>query len=216
MNWCQGSTYEANFACRANHILTHVKSRLLILATVTLLVFPLIGYGILFLFGKVPSEFLIQSHVPWLWQVPIGMIAGVALGLAAKFVVSRSFLKETETKYARMISRLQLNHTEVVFISFCAGFGEELLFRGGIQPFLGIWPTAILFIALHGYLSPKDWRISVYGLFMTIAIASLGYMTDYLGIWSACIAHMMIDYVLFRHLINFRPVFPLHQNYELD
>ncbi|MBK7566807.1 MAG: CPBP family intramembrane metalloprotease [Bacteroidetes bacterium] len=43
----------------------------------------------------------------------------------------------------------------MLFLSFCAGVGEELLFRGAIQPWLGIWLTALLFI-FYTDLNPKD------------------------------------------------------------
>ena len=182
-----------------------MKRRLILLATLTLIGFPLVGYGLLYFFKSNPWEVMLQSNTNLIVQIPLGIAVGVALGKIAQFIISQPFLQGTEVKYARLIANLQLNQTAIIFISFCAGFGEELLFRGAIQPLIGIWPTAILFIALHGYLNPMNWRISVYGLFMTLAIASLGYLTNYVGIWSACLAHMFIDYVLFQHLINFSP-----------
>lgn len=182
-----------------------MKRKLILLATLTLIGFPLVGYGVLYFFESNPLEIMMQSHTSLMLQIPLGIAVGVFLGKIAQLIISQPFLQETETKYARLISNLQLNQTAIIFISLCAGFGEELLFRGAVQPLIGIWPTAILFIALHGYLNPMNWRISIYGLFMTIAIASLGYLTNYFGIWSACIAHAAIDYVLFLHLINFRP-----------
>ncbi len=182
-----------------------MKLRLILLATLTLIGFPLVGFGILFFFKDDPLIFLFQSHTSLVVQIGIGIITGIVLGRIAQFIISQPFLRDTEAKYARLISNFQLDHATVIFVSFCAGFGEELLFRGAMQPLIGIWPTAILFIALHGYLNPKNWRISVYGLFMTVAIASLGYLTKHIGIWSACLAHMFIDYVLFQHLIKYRP-----------
>jgi membrane protease YdiL (CAAX protease family) len=101
-----------------------------------------------------------------------------------------------------LIAKFGLGWNEILFVSFCAGFGEELLFRGSLQYLLGIWTTAIIFVALHGYINPRDWRISVYGLFMTLAIASLGYATEHIGIWSAVVAHTIIDIILFRFLVN--------------
>ena len=75
--------------------------------------------------------------------------------------------------------------------------GEELLFRGAIQYWLGIWLTAILFVAIHGYLNPKNWKLSIYGVFMTFAIVGIGYFFEYFGIITAMSAHFMIDVYLF-------------------
>lgn len=137
----------------------------------------------------------------WL-QIISGILLGVALGLGARSLVSQPFLAETEKKYSQIISRLRLNEWHIIFISLCAGFGEELLFRGALQPLMGIWITAIIFVAIHGYLDPRNWKMSIYGVYMTLAIAVLGYLTEYVGIIGACLAHAAIDYVLFRHLIK--------------
>jgi membrane protease YdiL (CAAX protease family) len=105
-------------------------------------------------------------------------------------------------RYERMFRNLRLNWSEIAFISLCAGVGEELLFRGVLQPLLGIVLTAVLFVAIHGYLNPRDWRISVYGVFMTGVICFLGWMTEVYGIWSAVMAHFVIDVILLADLLE--------------
>ena len=85
----------------------------------------------------------------------------------------------------------------IIFISFCAGVGEEILFRGVLQPLIGIWITAVLFVAIHGYLNPVNWRISIYGIYLTLVIGIIGHLTDWLGLTTAIIAHMIIDVILF-------------------
>lgn len=40
-------------------------------------------------------------------------------------------------------------------IASCAGIGEELFFRGLIQPAFGIWPGAILFMLIHVHYGPS-------------------------------------------------------------
>lgn len=193
-----------------------MKKKLTWAAVFTLIGFPLIGWAILYAFGEDPLAIWSASEwaVAWYWQALIGAVLGTGLGKGAEFIVTRPFLKETERKYSQLIRRLNINHAQIIFISFCAGFGEELLFRGSIQPLLGIWLTAFIFVAIHGYINPLNWRISVYGIFMTGAIALLGYSTHYLGILSACVAHMMIDVVLFYHLSKgkntFEPVTEIH------
>ena len=83
-----------------------------------------------------------------------------------------------------------------------AGFGEEILFRACIQQYWGIWITAIFFVAIHGYLNPKDWRLSIYGLFMTFIIVIIGYMYQFFGLWSAIFAHFAIDLYLLKKLTS--------------
>lgn len=179
-----------------------MRKRLLLAALGTLILFPLAGWGILAIFRDHSLALMFRSPVSIWIQIPTGIALGFALGYGAKYVVSRPFLGGVEKKYSRIIAGLNLKHWHIIFISLCAGFGEELLFRGAIQPLIGLWITAIVFVAIHGYLDPRDWKMTVYGVYMTIAIAALGYYTNYIGIIGASLAHAGIDYVLFRHLIK--------------
>lgn len=179
-----------------------MKSKLYGLALVTLLGFPFIGWLILGAFREKPIEIMTRSFIPLYWQIPIGVITGILIGWMGRWIISRPGLKEIGQKYAKIIGSFGISSVGVWFVSFCAGFGEELLFRGALQPLLGIWLTAFIFVAIHGYLDPRNLKLSVYGLFMTAAIAGLGYITNYLGIWAASSAHMMIDVVLFYYLLK--------------
>lgn len=179
-----------------------MRKKLLLAALGTLIIFPFIGWGVLSIFKDNSLSIILRSPVSVWIQIPTGIALGFVLGYGAQYVVSRPFLGGVEKKYSRIIAGLKLNHWQIIFISICAGFGEELLFRGAIQPLLGLWITAIIFVAIHGYLDPRDWKMTIYGIYMTVAIAALGYYTDYLGIVGASLAHAGIDYVLFRHLIK--------------
>jgi membrane protease YdiL (CAAX protease family) len=97
---------------------------------------------------------------------------------------------------------MNLNVGDAIFLSFCAGFGEELLFRSGMQYYLGIIVTSLIFVAIHGYLNPKNWRYSLYGLLVLpfILLISLGFET--FGLWFAIAAHFSYDAVLFIAMLN--------------
>lgn len=181
-----------------------MRSRLTGLAWLTLLGFPAVGWLILFFFRDEPLDVMFRSYSPVLQQIAIGLFIGTVLGLAARWIITRPFLNDVGIKYARIIQKFRISTASIWFVSFCAGFGEELLFRGAIQSLIGIWITAFVFVAIHGYLDPRDWKISIYGLFMTFAIAGLGYLTEIFGIWTAASAHMMIDVVLFYYLTKLK------------
>ena len=66
-----------------------------------------------------------------------------------------------------------------------------------MQYYAGIWITSIVFIAIHGYLNPKNWRLSIYGLYMTAVIVGLSYLFEELGMIFAISAHFAIDLFLF-------------------
>ncbi len=172
------------------------------MAAVTLLGMPFIAWVIVRFRDDIDlMQRWTGSEAIW-FQLILGLPAGLVGALGARFIVSRKFMSGVRLRYARMFKNLRLNWSEIIFISMCAGVGEELLFRGVLQPMWGIWITAIVFVAIHGYLNPRDWRISVYGLYMTLIIAGLGYMTERFGIWSAVVAHMLIDVILLADLLE--------------
>jgi membrane protease YdiL (CAAX protease family) len=181
-----------------------MNRRLIGLAWVTLLGFPLAGWLLLYFFRDEPLQIILRSSSSIPLQLAIGLFSGTLLGLVAKWLITRSFLNQVGIKYGRIIQNFGISTAGIWFVSFCAGFGEELLFRGAIQPLIGIWVTAFVFVGIHGYLDPRDWKISAYGLFMTVAIAALGYLTEFFGIWTAATAHMMIDVVLFYYLTRLK------------
>jgi hypothetical protein len=135
-----------------------------------------------------------------LLQIAVGVAFGVIMAQAGWGIVELPPLRNTRQFFARLIAPLNLRLGSIIFISLCAAVGEELFFRGGIQPLVGIWPTSIIFVLLHGYINPFNLPLTVYGIFMTLVIAVMGYMTEHLGIFAAIAAHAAIDYVLLNKL----------------
>lgn len=91
---------------------------------------------------------------------------------------------------------MNMSYFDIVFISICAGVGEEILFRGVLQDFLGIIITSVVFVAIHGYLKWNDWRISIYGVVMILVIVGIGIMFETMGVIAPAIAHTVIDIIL--------------------
>lgn len=71
-------------------------------------------------------------------------------------------------------------------IGIVASAGEELLFRGLLQPTFGLVPTALLFTALHGQygLSPALGFIFLQGL-------GYGWLRNRYGTWASLAAHVV-------------------------
>jgi membrane protease YdiL (CAAX protease family) len=102
--------------------------------------------------------------------------------------------------FADLIQQIQPTFLHIVFYSFCASVGEEILFRGGIQPFIGIWPASLLFVFLHGYINPSNMNLTVYGVFLIIICAGFGYLFKFFGIGSCIMAHFVYDVFMFSLL----------------
>lgn len=180
------------------------KSKIYVMGFATLIGFPIIGITIVGLVEEQPWSF----EFGWLSplnagvQILVGLVAGFIFGLLAWWMISRPQMKEIKLKYGRLIHKLKLNVGEILFLSFSAGVGEEFLFRGVLQPYWGVWITAVFFVAIHGYLDPRDKNMMSYGLTMTVIIGILGYFKIYLGLIAPMAAHMAIDVVLLYKLTH--------------
>ena len=166
------------------------------LATFTLVGFSLIGLVIIHFFVDQDPLEILKGHMGFGIQSVVGIVFGLLAALLAHFIISRNWMKEVRAKYAGLIGPLKLGFWEIIYISICAGIGEEVLFRGAIQPLLGVIFTAVVFVALHGYLNPKDARISVYGFYLVLVMIAIGVICDQIGIVSSMIAHTVIDIYL--------------------
>lgn len=166
------------------------------LATLTLVGMTSIGLLVVSFFQDRSIYELLAGHSAIWLQLTLGVGVGLIAGWFAQKIVDQPFMEEVNLRYSRMIGELHLTWPQVIYVSLCAGIGEEILFRGALQPFLGIVLTALIFVAIHGYLNPRDWRISIYGLFMTAVITILGWLTREYGIMVAILAHTIIDLYL--------------------
>lgn len=100
----------------------------------------------------------------------------------------------------RIMEEVDPKWHHVIFYSFCAGVGEEILFRGVIQHYILLWPTAIIFVLIHGYLNVKDKTMFIYGVFLIFVSGSFGYLHKFLGIYAAICAHFIYDVIMFGYL----------------
>src|SRR5699024_5998630 len=172
----------------------------ILIGSITLIVFGAGGY-FLIVYGQGKSfSALFSEGRPFFFQFVTGTAAGLLSAGLALIIITRKFFTRQKNFYFKMISQWKLSYGEMIFLSLCAGTAEELFFRAGLQPLLGIWLTSILFVLLHGYLNLKNWRISIYGILMVGVIAGFGYMYEYFGIYSAMAAHAIFDLILFLYI----------------
>ena len=87
-------------------------------------------------------------------QAEKGLLFGISAAMVALWLTFHPILDDVRIFFGNLIGGIGIRFTDIIFISLCAGIGEEILFRGFIQTYLGIWPTAVIFVAIHGYLNP--------------------------------------------------------------
>jgi len=131
-----------------------------------------------------------------------GLAIGVGFAVLAMSLFSLPFFKDELKEQNELVAQLQLNYFDALFLSVCAGIGEELLFRAGIQIWLRPILTSILFIAIHGYFNPKKWKTAIYGLLLFPFILLLSYGYEKYGLWFSASAHFAYDWVIFNSTIQ--------------
>lgn len=131
-------------------------------------------------------------------EIILGLVVG--LGGAALMSLLSQRLKSLQAIREKLISFLavediRLHHA--LILGLLAGLPEEILFRGAIQPLLGLPLTALIFGALH--------TISrAYFIYAGIAGLILGALALWRGdLWSATAAHAVYDAAIFLMLARY-------------
>jgi hypothetical protein len=180
------------------------KRKIYFLGLITLLVFPIPGFFIVYFSeGLNPFEIL-KPEEYWLQDVLYGFSIGLAYALFAFLMLQVPIFRKVPLKVTDLVKKLKLNYFDAFFLSLCAGIGEELLFRVGVQYYLGVYLTAILFVAVHGYFSFKQPLMSLYGLIVLPLALILGFGYEYFGFWFAAAIHFCYDLVLFLAIIGWK------------
>jgi membrane protease YdiL (CAAX protease family) len=91
-----------------------------------------------------------------LYSTALGATLGALLAIGTRLSVPRfAWAKNLHLElrpFAKDVSSLG-----IVMLALTSSLGEELLFRGLLQPWLGLWLQALLFGLLHQMAGPSRW-----------------------------------------------------------
>lgn len=167
--------------------------RLLTLSLAVAAVMILVGFGLAWLLR---GEALLSAlHLPdgsgW-WLVGWSLL-GAALSISSTWLPTQvwpqygAVLADTGLGVADEVLQM-LGPWRMAFLVAVAGAGEEVLFRGGLQPTVGIMAAAVLFGLSHG-----GWRwrqFWAYTVAAAIAGAVFGWVYRLSGsLWAPILAH---------------------------
>ncbi len=127
----------------------------------------------------------------------IGILIGIIYAFIALKLLKAPVFDALPDRIETTIRAMKLTTFDMIFLSLCAGIGEELLFRVGVQYYLGPWLTALIFVAIHGYFNPFNWRKSLYGVIVFPFILLISFAYETFGLWFCIAAHFSYDLVLF-------------------
>mgnify|MGYP006099252351 CR=1 FL=1 len=176
------------------------KRSLYILGLITLIVFPIPTFLVLwFIEGTMPGE-IIQLETLSIYNVVMGLQFGVGYAFIALIVMRAKVFQKLPVRVEKIVKDMKLTLWDCLFLSICAGVGEELLFRSGLQFYVHPIIVSVIFVAIHGYLNPFNWRVSLYGLVVLPFILIISYGFIEFGLWFAISAHFAYDLILFTSM----------------
>jgi len=177
------------------------KRTIYIMGLVTLFVFPIPAFAALYFFSDFSISIFFDLDNIHFGNISLGILIGIIYAGLAAFIMLAPIFKTIPLRVDELVSSMNLTYLDALFLSVCAAVGEELLFRVGMQFYLGPIITSVVFVAIHGYLNPFDWRTSLYGLVVLPLSFILAYTYEYFGLWPAVAIHFAYDAALFIYFI---------------
>lgn len=173
------------------------RRRILLLTSGVYATLTLAGFGWAAFRGR---PWLFGHPHPWLaleapWDLVASLAAGVALAaltlVATRVMVARSrFGRELHLAFREILGGL--DGMAVLALALASGIGEEVFFRGALQPSLGLLPTSLLFGLLH--IGP-DRRFLMWTPWALVMGLLLGVIYEATGSLLGCVvAHVAINY----------------------
>ena len=146
---------------------------------------------------------------PEAWQLGAGPLVGAALGLVVvglTRIATKHFqwARELHTSFRDLLG--PLTNREIVILALASSVGEELLFRGALLPWLGVWVQAIVFAALH--IGPGrrflPWTASA----LVLGVA-FGWIAEWSGnLGGPIAAHFAINFLNLKFIVGVQPTRP--------
>lgn len=161
-------------------------------------VYGLLAFLVFYFFRDTGLLSAFEHGCPPLVQLAIGGFTGGVASLVIWLVVIRSPVRKVLDDFhlIQAISRASFTPFDRIQLSLFAGAGEELLFRGALQPLLGIAATSVIFVGLHGYFKFSSPAHLLFGAVMFGLSVGLGYLFEQAGLLAAMSAHAVYDMLM--------------------
>ncbi len=137
------------------------------------------------------------------WKLAIGPLCGVAVALVIVFLTR---LAVHQFEWARHLHRSfrgllgNLHARDIFILAIASSVGEELLFRGALMPWLGIWGSSAVFALLH--IGPGihylPWTFSAFVI--GLLFGGLTLLTGDLG--APIAAHFLVNYLNLNYIVR--------------
>jgi len=107
-------------------------------------------------------------------------------------------------EFRTILGPLDVRHT--MWLAVLSALGEEILFRGVLQPRLGLWWVALIFGLMH---FPYRRQMLPWTVFAGVLGVVLGWLTELSGsLWPAILLHFYINHYNLRDIAESSPERP--------
>ncbi|MFP8489841.1 CPBP family intramembrane glutamic endopeptidase [Gracilimonas sp. Q87] len=189
---------ETQFDQKKNDLSGLTTGKLLIMSVVSANIYLFISLLIIKYLHEGWVVDLFDSNYMVFEQVGFGVGAGLLSSAIIFLIIKIPPVSNVLSDFSvfKALSTVHFSLFDKIQISVFAGAGEEILFRGAIQPLIGNVFTSIIFIGIHGYFKFKSPGHILFGLMMFGLSLMLGFLALYVGLIAAMIAHSVYDLVM--------------------
>ncbi len=129
----------------------------------------------------------VTAHI---YSVLLGGALGACLVISSRLSVARfSWARRLHNEF-RPVAR-QLSSTGIVALALMSGIGEELLFRGLLQPYVGLIAQAVIFGLLHQLPGRSRWVWVAWAAAVGLLLGAVFELTG--SIIGPIVAHAMVN-----------------------
>jgi membrane protease YdiL (CAAX protease family) len=142
----------------------------------------------------------LTSH---LYSVCIGLAFGALVAFSTRLFVARFAWARNLHSELRPVAR-NLSGTGIAAVALFSAFGEELWFRGLLQPWSGLWLQAFAFGIVHSQLrGPSRWAWVSWAMIMGLSFGAIFALTGSLA--GPIAAHALINWLNLGYLKSHDP-----------
>ena len=172
------------------------------LAIFSSLVLPVVIIYVIFFLGSFFGIYYLQGESTLIkaFQVSANPFLIIALGVISGLIVilisiisTRLFrvIRELENEFRIILGRLSI--FDIVVIAMISSIAEETLFRGLLQPFLGLTITSLIFGLLHFPIKQTLLPWTIFAIGMGFLLGGLYLYTE--SLITPIIAHCLVNLV---------------------
>ncbi len=138
-----------------------------------------------------------------LMRAGTGALIGASLAAINALLVARLGVFERVRRLARhAMEGIEPRWHTMLVVALSAGVGEEIFFRGALEPVLGRWFTALGFVILHGAIRIRDRNSLAFAVFLYAASLGLSALKQWKGLEAAVSAHSAYDLAMLIWLVR--------------